>query len=137
MWKEGPIIIVDDDPDDQFLSQRTLQKFELTNDIIVFNNGKDALEFLQQPSVNPFLILCDIDMPVMNGVQMREMMCKNEKLLNQNTPFIFLSASVQKDDSRKTSQFFTHGCFQKDTSLEKYELTLRRIVEYWQNCCYK
>src|SRR4051812_20135967 len=109
MAKKGPIVVVDDDADDQYLYQRTLAKFELPNDLIFFDNGREALHYLTQAAIEPFLILCDINMPIMDGLELREMMCNNKALCNTNTPFIFMSTSARQSDIDRASALFTHG----------------------------
>lgn len=136
MWIEGPIIVIDDDQDDQYFYRKTLEKFNLENELIFFENGKQALEFLEQPTVDPFIILCDINMPVMNGLELRRQMCIHQHLCQKNTPFIFLSTSAHPDDVRVASSLFIHGFFKKETSLDRHEQTLRMIVEYWRSCRY-
>jgi CheY-like chemotaxis protein len=131
---QGPIIVVDDDPDEQFLYQRTFEKLKISNRVLFFNNGDDAYNFLQQPAVDPFIILCDINMPVMNGLELRAKMCENKVLFLKNTPFIFLSASARYDDITKAAALYTHGFFQKESSLDKHETTLKKIIDYWNSC---
>jgi CheY-like chemotaxis protein len=136
MAKKGPIVVVDDDADDQYLYQKTLSKFALPNDLIFFDNGKDAFDYLVQETVEPFLILCDINMPIMDGLELREMMCTDSALCKKNTPFIFISTSARQSDLDRASALFTHGFFQKETSFEKHEAILRKIVDYWTSCRY-
>jgi CheY-like chemotaxis protein len=136
MRTQGPIVVVDDDPDDQYLYQRTLRKLQVSNPVVYFDNGKDAFDFLKQESIEPFLILCDINMPVLNGLELRELMCKDSALCKKNTPFIFLSTSARAADINKASELFTHGFFQKECSLERHENTIRKIIDYWSSCRY-
>jgi CheY-like chemotaxis protein len=132
MAKQGPIVIVDDDPDDQYLYQRTLEKFNLSNSILFFDNGKDALEYLNETNEDPFLILCDINMPVMTGFEMRERMCSSRSLCMKKTPFIFFSTSSKGYDTEKTSALHIQGIFEKQASFKKHEALLKRIIEsHW------
>lgn len=136
MAKKGPIIVVDDDPDDQYLYEVTLSKFRLDNKVIVLNNGAEALRYFSSSDEEPFLILCDINMPVMNGLQLRQAMCEPTTALSckKSTPFIFMSTSARTVDIEKAAGLYTHGFFQKETSLDRHEKTLRMIIEYWSNC---
>lgn len=136
MTKQGPIVVVDDDADDQFLYRKTLEKFKLTNELVFFDNGEDALNYLSQTAVNPFLILCDINMPLMDGLQMRELMCGSQTLCKKNTPFIFMSTSARQADIDRASSLYTHGFFQKEASFEKHEQLLKKIIDYWGSCRY-
>lgn len=132
----GPIIVIDDDPDDQYLYKKAFEKMRLENNVVSFYNGLEALAFLQQPAIEPFLILCDINMPLMNGLEMREEMCKNPALCKKNTPFIFMSTSARQSDIDKAAALYTHGFFQKEISSVKHEMLLKKIVEYWSDCRY-
>ena len=66
----GPILIVEDDPDDQLLIRDILEEMALPNSLRYFPNGSEAIAYLQTTQEQPFLILCDINMPVMNGLEM-------------------------------------------------------------------
>jgi len=64
MDKAGPIVIIDDDPDDQELMKELLTELTGPQEIVIFDNSDAALEFLRKPEVKPFLILSDIKMPI-------------------------------------------------------------------------
>lgn len=136
MKKQGPIVIVDDDPDEQYLYRKAFEKLKLDNTIVAFNNGKAALDYLTKAAVEPFVILCDINMPLMTGLEMREEMCRDQRLCKTNTPFIFMSTSARPSDVEKASSLYTHGFFQKETSFEKHESLIKRIIDYWSGCRY-
>jgi CheY-like chemotaxis protein len=131
MKSRGPIIIIEDDADEQYLYQRALQKLNLNNELVFFDNGEDAFEYLKQPAANPFIILSDINMPGMNGFELREMMCRDKNICKKRTPFIFISTSAMPSDVQKAKDLSTQGFFVKELSTEKYERNLSAIVEYW------
>lgn len=134
MRREGPIVVVDDDVDDQYLYRKVFEKFAIGNQLVVLNNGMDALKYFQESGDDPFLILCDINMPIMDGLQLREAMCEDPTLCKKNTPFIFMSTSVRRKDIDRATSLYTHGFFQKETSYSRHEHTLRRIIDYWSSC---
>lgn len=136
MRRKGPIVVVDDDADDQYLYKQVFENLHVENEVISFYDGTDALKYLTETSEEPFLILCDINMPKMSGLELREEICKRPDLINKNTPFIFLSTSARQGDMERASELYTHGFFVKEVSYQKHEKTLRRIVEYWNNCTY-
>ena len=72
MNKNGPIVIIEDDPDDQILLAEVLKELDYPNKIIFFSDGEKALEYLIDSGDNPFLILSDINMPKLNGFQLRD-----------------------------------------------------------------
>ncbi|MGZ3853868.1 MAG: response regulator, partial [Flavisolibacter sp.] len=67
MNKEGPIIVIEDDADDQELLDEVFRNLGYVNKIIYFHDGNDALLYLNRSEVQPFLILSDINMPRLNG----------------------------------------------------------------------
>lgn len=65
--------MIDDDPITNFVNKKLLEKIDLVDEVRIANNGKVAIQLLEQPSdANPNLILLDINMPVMNGVEFME-----------------------------------------------------------------
>jgi CheY-like chemotaxis protein len=136
MRRRGPIVVVDDDPDDQYLYKKAFEKLDLENQIVIFDNGMDALEYFEKAAVEPFIILCDINMPIMSGLQLREAMCSNPTVCKKNTPFIFMSTSARQSDIDKATSLYTHGFFQKEMSYERHENTLKKIIDYWGSCRY-
>lgn len=73
MTKLSSILLVDDDPTNNFLNQRLLRKLDAAESIMVAENGQEALTMLQKASAAPqpsypTLILLDVQMPVMGGL---------------------------------------------------------------------
>lgn len=78
MNKTGPIIVIEDDADDQAVLIELFQKLGYANKIVYFNDGNMALDFLNKTDVQPFLILSDINMPKINGFELRNKVFTNE-----------------------------------------------------------
>jgi CheY-like chemotaxis protein len=133
MAADGPIIIIDDDPDDQTFARTIISSFKLPNHIRIFNNGKEGLNYLETTSENPFLIISDLDMPLMNGLELRENIFKNTELRKKSIPFIFLSGSATPQDVERAFELTVQGFFVKTHDLEKLRNILTMIVNYWQN----
>jgi len=71
MNKEGEIIIIEDDEDDQFLLEEVFAALGYANKRVYFPDGQAALEYLNSDSAAPFIILSDINMPRLNGLELR------------------------------------------------------------------
>jgi CheY-like chemotaxis protein len=71
MNKGGPIIIIEDDPDDQEILTEVFKELNYSNEVIFFSDGLSALEFLTKGDTNPFLILSDINLPKLTGIELR------------------------------------------------------------------
>jgi len=76
----GPIIVIEDDIDDQELLRDVFQKINYPNKVRYFNDGESALEYLNRTDVIPFLILSDINMPVLDGFALRDKVKIDAKL---------------------------------------------------------
>ena len=63
MSKNGPIIIVEDDIDDQEMIAEALSAIGVSNEVKIFNGGMEVLEYLLQTQDTPFIIFSDINMP--------------------------------------------------------------------------
>lgn len=134
MNKKGPIIIVEDDPDDQELLTEILSGLAISNEIIVLTNGKMAYEYLDQKTTDPFIIISDINMPIMNGMELRDKMQKEGEIRLRTVPFIFLTTAAAKDTILNAYLNSVQGFFTKANDLESFKKTLGNIIQYWKEC---
>jgi CheY-like chemotaxis protein len=130
----GPIILVDDDEDDRNFSVAALERLKMPNKVHCFMNGKEALEYLLSTSESPFMIFCDIDMPVMNGLQFRHEINKNEHLRKKSIPFIFLSGSATRQAVEIAYEMTVQGFFEKTLSFEELQKQMKLVTDYWKTC---
>lgn len=134
MNKNGPIIVIEDDPDDQEVLVEIFQKLGYINKIIYFQDGNDALAYLNKTDVQPFLILSDINMPKINGFELRNRVFTNEQLQTKCIPYLFFTTSANKKSVIDAYTMSVQGFFVKPNSMQALENTIRKIVEYWQEC---
>jgi CheY-like chemotaxis protein len=129
-----PILIVEDDLDDQFLLKKVFERIGVESDLVFFPNGKEALDYLKTSGKETFMILCDINMPVMNGLELRERINKDEELRRKSIPFIFLSTAARPIDVCTAFELSVQGFFVKESTLLEMEESLRTIFMYWARC---
>lgn len=127
-----PIYIIDDDIDDKEIVQEVWNDIGLENKLVFFNSGDELIERLNQDIHNPFLIICDINLPGMNGFEIREKLFSNPETRYKTVPFIFWSNSVSKTQIKKAYDLAAHGLFIKGSSMEELKKTFTRIVDYWE-----
>ncbi len=134
MNKTGPIIIIEDDIDDQELLTEIFKKLNYVNKIVFYKDGNEALEFLNKTDVQPFLILSDINMPKINGFELRNKVFTNEQLQTKCIPYLFFTTSATKKSVIEAYALSVQGFFVKPNSIDRLEATIIKIVEYWQEC---
>jgi CheY-like chemotaxis protein len=129
-----PIIVIDDDTDDHFIFNEVCQKLNLQNELKFFKTGPSALEYLRSTQDRPFIIFCDINMPQMNGLELRRMIDKDEALRKKSIPFIFFTTAASRSQINEAYSLTVQGLFIKESSFDDTEKVLRLIFEYWQKC---
>ncbi|HVG41054.1 MAG TPA: response regulator [Chitinophagaceae bacterium] len=134
MNKSGPFIIIEDDMDDQEILADIFKELNYDNKVIFFGDSQKALEYLTNTDVEPFLVLSDINMPKLNGMQLREKVHNNEDLRLKSIPYLFFSTSAEQEHVIDAYSRSIQGFFVKPQSYEKLKSMLVKIVEYWQEC---
>jgi CheY-like chemotaxis protein len=130
----GPVVIIEDDEDDQQMLSEIFKNLAYDNEVIFFADGNKALVYLNQTDVTPFLILSDINMPRIDGMALRAMVKQNEKLNVKCIPYLFFTTAADKKFVMDAYSMSVQGFFKKPSSYEKLENTVRIIMEYWKEC---
>jgi CheY-like chemotaxis protein len=134
MNKKGPIIVIEDDPRDRELLAVVFRELEYLNEVVFFEDGAAALVYLQDDAIYPFIILSDVDLPKLSGVELRKMIHTNEGLSSKCIPYLFFSTTV---DKKAVSDAYTspvQGFFLKPPTYRKLTATIKLIVDYWMEC---
>jgi len=125
---------VDDDAEDRQLVEGVCRSLHYKNKIVHFDHGVPLLEFLRATTEKPFLILCDINMPVMDGLELRRKIDEDENLRRKSIPFVFFSTNAVQWQVAQAFELTVQGFFEKGSSLEQLAQRLRLILEYWTAC---
>ena len=132
--RNGPIVIIEDDKDDQEMLKEVIEGLGYKNEIKFFENCKEGIDYLMETKDKPLLILSDINMPVMSGIEMRSKIIENDYLRQKSIPFVFLSTSSKKEYVEQAYGMMVQGYFEKPDSLGKLKEILNLIIEYWIVC---
>ena len=131
----GPIIYIDDDEDDHEILLKVLSDLHVPNPVIGFTTCYEAWDYLRESTEQPFLIICDVNLPVQNGIELKLQIDNDEYLRKKSIPFVFYSTSVnQKTVTKAYTQMTIQGFFQKKVSFSEVKETIRSIIDYWQVC---
>jgi len=135
MPKQGPIIIVEDDMDDRNILKDALIEAEVWNELIFFDNGADAYEYLTTTSQQPFIILCDVNLPRQNGIEFKRELDNNPEMRAKPIPFIFYTTYVTQYAVNEAYKNLTvQGFFQKNNTYKELKDVIRIIIDYWRIC---
>ncbi len=130
---KGPIISIEDDTDDQFLIEQIIESLNIPNKLIFFPNGVEALHYFETTQDQPFLILCDINMPLMNGFELRKRIAQNEILRRKTIPFVFLTTAVNPHCLQLAYDTMVQGFYKKGTTYSNLQTQLKCIIDYWKH----
>ncbi|WP_221392936.1 response regulator [Dyadobacter sp. NIV53] len=134
MNKNGDIIIIEDDDDDKILLEEAFTSLDYLNKRKYFPDGLAALEYLHNTSNTPFLILSDINMPKLNGFELRSKLHTDSALNLKCIPYLFFSTARSQQMVIDAYSMSVQGFFIKETSFSELKDTLRIIIEYWKKC---
>src|SRR5687768_14707343 len=115
----GPIIMVDDDDDDVEIYIEAIRTIGITNEVRHFNTCQAALDYLLTTKEQPFIIISDVNMPLMTGLEFKAKIQQNDYLRQKGIPFIFISTNADKFAVRQAHHLSVQGYFQKPVKMEE------------------
>jgi len=132
--RNGPIILIEDDLDDQDAIRQLLGELKVRNELKVFTNCPDALNYLMDTKDKPMIIISDINIPGMNGLEMRRKITESARLRKKAIPFVFLSTSSKIESVEIAYELQVQGYFEKPNKLSDLKALLRMLLDYWRVC---
>lgn len=133
------ILLVEDDPGDQKLVIKSLDRDKIVNELHVANSGEEALEYLQRSKNGdkdapmPDLILLDLNMPGMGGQEFLKQLKSDDQL--DTIPVVILTTSDSDKDVLETFKLHAAGYVKKPGSLSEFKGVMQNISEYWFVIC--
>lgn len=122
---ELSILIAEDDEDDREIIERSFYRHAAFSKIHLVKNGKELLDFLNNESEKPDVILTDINMPIINGIEAL-MKISNDDVLKKIPSFAY-SSSVSKLYVSKCIQYGVRSFLVKPSVLEEFDEIPRKI----------
>ncbi len=132
MNKNGPILIIEDDTDDQEFIQAAYQKLDHSNELVFLNSGEIAIQYLMEMTKIPFLIISDLNMPKINGIELRARVRQNEAINIKCVPYILFSTTVAKSFIDDAYAIGIQGYFKKPIKQNELVAILENIIDYWK-----
>lgn len=127
----NPIYLVDDDPDDKAILMDVLKDLGIRNEFRIFPSGEELLEELRANPIVPFLIISDVNLPRMNGFDLRKKILAEASILDKTIPFIFWSTTASESQVKEAYGLSAHGFFLKGVKYSDVKNSIEKIIDYW------
>jgi CheY-like chemotaxis protein len=128
--KNKPILLIEGDQVDMMTVVRALKQVHVTNPVVHLENGEDALNYLRdENSEKPCIILLDLNMPIMNGIEFLQAAKGDEQLMR--IPVVVLTTSDEQHDKLNSFNFGVAGYMSKPVDYGQFVEVMRSIDAYW------
>jgi len=132
-----PILLVEDNPDDQLLTKIAFEKAHLGNELIVVGDGVAALDYLwargeyvnRDPEKLPALILLDLNMPKLSGFEVLEKI--RHEPSTAALPVVVLTSSAQDEDVLRSYRNGANSYIRKPVELDAFIKAVAQLQLYW------
>jgi two-component system response regulator len=131
------ILLVEDNPDDEALTLRALQKNNILNEVVVARDGVEALDFLfgtgphadRDLTIMPEVTLLDINLPKINGLEVLAKIRANER--TRLLPVVILTTSNEEQDKIKSYTLGANSFIRKPVDFLQFSEAIRQLGVYW------
>lgn len=131
-----PILLVEDDLRDQELTLLALERSQLANDVVVLRDGAEALDYLRREGAhadrqdgNPAVILLDLKLPKVNGLEVLEAVRKTPAL--QSIPVVMLTSSQEETDLLRSYQLGVNAYVVKPVEFKQFVSAIADLGVFW------
>jgi two-component system response regulator len=133
----GPILLVEDNPDDILLTLRALRKNNIANEMIVMHDGAAALDYLfaagdlaaQTRHVKPAIILLDLKLPKVSGLDVLRQLRANAR--TRLLPVVVLTSSDEEQDIIDSYRLGANSYIRKPVDFDQFVGAVQHLGLYW------
>jgi CheY-like chemotaxis protein len=129
MKKKLNVLLVEDNLIEVMKMRRTVSLLDLKHNIRVANNGEDALQTLEDKSKFPDLILLDLNMPKVGGIEFLSILKKNDNI--KHIPTVILTTSDNQKDLEECYRLGVSGYVLKPLKYDDYVEKIKNVLSYW------
>ena len=129
LLKTLKILLIEDDAIEVMKFKRVLLNLGLNHSIVEANNGDEALKLLNKKDQLPNLILLDLNMPKIDGIEFLSNLKKNDKL--RHIPAVVLTTSNNFKDLKKCYEIGISGYILKPLKYVEYITKMESLLTYW------
>jgi DNA-binding response OmpR family regulator len=132
----GRILMVEDDPKDVELSLTALEDYNLANEVVVAHDGEEALDYLHyrgkfsaRPDGNPAVLLLDLKLPKVNGLEVLQHIRADEKL--KMIPVVVLTSSHEEKDMVASYKLGVNAYVVKPVDFHEFVNAIKELGVFW------
>ena len=132
----GRILIVEDDPKDVELTLTALEEYNLANEVVVTRDGEEALDYLycrgnfkMRTSDNPAVLLLDLKLPKVDGLEVLQQMKSDEKL--RMIPVVVLTSSREEKDMVASYKLGVNAYVVKPVDFHEFVNAIKELGIFW------
>jgi CheY-like chemotaxis protein len=132
----GRILMVEDDPKDVELTLTALEEYNLANEVVVTRDGEEALDYLYsrgkfkaRPSDNPAVILLDLKLPKVDGLEVLQQIKSDEKL--RVIPVVVLTSSHEEKDLVTSYMLGVNAYVVKPVDFHEFVNAIKELGVFW------
>jgi len=128
-----PILLVEDNPDDEALTLRALKKNNISNEVVVAHDGAEALEFLHGNGNGnhpvPAIVLLDLKLPKVNGMEVLRQIRSDPR--TRLLPVVILTTSREELDLTNGYDLGANSYIRKPVDFGQFTEAVRQLGLYW------
>jgi CheY-like chemotaxis protein len=132
----GRILLVEDDPKDVELTLTALEEYKLANEVVVTRDGEEALDYLYRrgnfetrSSDNPAVLLLDLKLPKVDGLEVLQQMKSDEKL--RMIPVVVLTSSHEERDMVTSYKLGVNAYVVKPVDFHEFVNAVKELGIFW------
>ncbi|MBD1874611.1 response regulator [Nodosilinea sp. FACHB-131] len=124
-----PILLVEDNPDDERLTLRALRQGHLANPIVVAHNGEEALRQVFDSALLPCVVLLDLKLPKVNGLEVLQQIRTSDR--TRLLPVVILTSSSEDRDIIESYSLGANSYVRKPVNIDEFTEAVRQLGLYW------
>ena len=126
---EIEVLLVEDNPSDVELTLRALQKRNLANRVVVARDGVEALQLLERAEQPPKVVLLDLKLPKLNGLEVLRRMKSDDR--TKRIPVVVLTSSHEEPDVEESYRLGVNSYIVKPVDFESFASAVAEVGLYW------
>lgn len=123
------ILLIEDDTIEVMKFNRVIKSLNLNHKIIEASNGEAALQLLEHQNITPDLIILDLNMPKISGIEFLKILKQDDHL--KYLPTVILTTSNNKKDMKECYEIGIAGYMLKPLKYEAYISKIEKLLSYW------